>query len=734
MIDSVRHRTRGNPLFVQEVARAGLAPDNAVPDVIRDAIRHHLSRLPPECHRLLTVAAVIGGDIDAPAVSAVTGTAVDVLLGHLDQARTAEVLTRHDGRWEFRHDLFRETLLHDLPQADHAALHLRVAEHWEAARPGRTVEIARHRLAALPLGDPARASTSAQAAAADAVAALAFEDAADLLDRAVATAPEQLPIAERCRLLIDAGRARFLAGDQLGAIARCTEAAELAGRAGDATLLGAAALALPELPDAAWVSHVKGWCEQALSGLPADDSPLRAKLLAQQSLSLVLGTDQHRVVGTSADALAMAERIGDDAAIKIALRARQIAMSAPQGHAERLDLGNRMLRLGRRTGDLDAVLWGHMWRFDAFVQRGAVDRATTEITDLEPVVTRLHSLARWQVMRSRAALETAHGHFADTAPLAAEARRLVPDGPLRGAFWIPQAMLLSRLTGDEFDPTTVIPDLVVHPIGRATLFMHFAPWHLAFGRRAEAAEHYDALPDVRSTPVPVYMALLFTALRGSVAAALEDADGAHHAYETLLPHAELHTTTGAGLGITLGSVQYFLGLTAAGCGRVDTAVEHLRAAITENERVGFTPYAALARFRLAELLRDRGQPGDHPAATKAVHTAVLTAAKLGMKPLHRDATDLDAALRDHEPAGPLTPRQREVAELVAQGHTNKEIAAALHIAERTAENHVQSILAALGFRTRSQIAAWAAELRAGQGGVSKSVGDTSSRNSRNSRS
>ncbi|GAA2412771.1 LuxR family transcriptional regulator [Nonomuraea africana] len=58
---------------------------------------------------------------------------------------------------------------------------------------------------------------------------------------------------------------------------------------------------------------------------------------------------------------------------------------------------------------------------------------------------------------------------------------------------------------------------------------------------------------------------------------------------------------------------------------------------------------------------------------------------------------------------PLTRREMEIAELVAQGLSNKEIAAALVIAPRTAEGHVEHILAKLGFTSRAQIAAWAVE-------------------------
>lgn len=61
------------------------------------------------------------------------------------------------------------------------------------------------------------------------------------------------------------------------------------------------------------------------------------------------------------------------------------------------------------------------------------------------------------------------------------------------------------------------------------------------------------------------------------------------------------------------------------------------------------------------------------------------------------------------PDGALIPREREVAELVARGLSNRQIAEALVITERTAESHVQHILDKLGLTSRSQIAAWAVD-------------------------
>ena len=62
-----------------------------------------------------------------------------------------------------------------------------------------------------------------------------------------------------------------------------------------------------------------------------------------------------------------------------------------------------------------------------------------------------------------------------------------------------------------------------------------------------------------------------------------------------------------------------------------------------------------------------------------------------------------------ETFGGLTPREREVARLVSQGKSNREIAEALVLSERTVENHVGNILTKLGFDSRAQIAVWAVE-------------------------
>ncbi len=81
-----------------------------------------------------------------------------------------------------------------------------------------------------------------------------------------------------------------------------------------------------------------------------------------------------------------------------------------------------------------------------------------------------------------------------------------------------------------------------------------------------------------------------------------------------------------------------------------------------------------------------------------------------MTPLGAQAGLLIRKLNDRS-AATLTPRESEVATLVAKGLTNREIAARLYLSERTAENHVQHILTKLDLANRSQIAVWVAGAR-----------------------
>jgi DNA-binding CsgD family transcriptional regulator len=489
-------------------------------------------------------------------------------------------------------------------------------------------------------------------------------------------------------------------------MASCEQAAAVARRAGDAAALGRVAVLMPEVSSPDWLPLVEGWCSEALAGLPAGDSPLRAQLLAQQTLSLTFSGDVDEMDHGSAAALAMAARTGDDAALRHGLRARQMARSGPEGGAERAVLADRMQALGERTGDAGAVLWGHLWRFDTLVQQGRIDEAEAELDRLAVVVARGRPpLGRWHLARSRAALLAGRGRFAEA--LAAV------DDAVRGAEWGQRhialnsshaaRLLVAVLTGDElFEPRVGAAALHLPlPLGPLSQ-LAVAEWHLVHGRTDDAAGIYERLPPPSWRPPPFFRPTL-TAYRGWVAAALGDAEGAAAAYEMLLPDADVHVASGAGVIITRGSVRYHLGASAAGGGRIDDAVDQLRRAVDANRASGLVPAAAEAQCRLAEVLLGRGRAGDHTAARAAASAAEATATRLGLRFVEWRARAVAAELHR---AGPLSRREHEIAALVARGLTNRQIADEAHIAERTAENHVQHILTKLGFSTRTQIATW----------------------------
>jgi predicted ATPase/DNA-binding CsgD family transcriptional regulator len=141
------------------------------------------------------------------------------------------------------------------------------------------------------------------------------------------------------------------------------------------------------------------------------------------------------------------------------------------------------------------------------------------------------------------------------------------------------------------------------------------------------------------------------------------------------------------------------------------------------ERVWQTMHASLAAFRslrgfheesmatVRQRLGDRAfdaafQRGTALSTADAVKAA-LERSEAPLVPAPRDAADSDARLTELG----LTRREREVITLVAQGLSNREIAARLVVAQRTAEGHVENILSKLGFTSRAQVAGWLAAQR-----------------------
>lgn len=117
------------------------------------------------------------------------------------------------------------------------------------------------------------------------------------------------------------------------------------------------------------------------------------------------------------------------------------------------------------------------------------------------------------------------------------------------------------------------------------------------------------------------------------------------------------------------------------------------------------PYEALTRLELARLLLTRRAGDDLVAADRELECALGIAERIGMAPLAEAASGLLAQHRRGR-SSPLSVRETELAGLIADGLSNRQIAQRLFLSERTVETHVRNILTKLGFDRRSQVASW----------------------------
>jgi DNA-binding CsgD family transcriptional regulator len=238
-----------------------------------------------------------------------------------------------------------------------------------------------------------------------------------------------------------------------------------------------------------------------------------------------------------------------------------------------------------------------------------------------------------------------------------------------------------------------------------------AYWLFHVGRVGEAAALYrscgppaDWRPSQHST--------LFCYANGVVlAAGLDSADDVATLLELLRPYAGHHVVSGAGPVGYLGPVDLWLGVGAAHLGLFDDAVAHFEHAAKACAVAGAAGFHAEVQYELGQVLARRAGAGDLARARALVGDSLRRADVLGMARITAKARELMDRLDAVGSSLPLTPREFEVAELVAQGLTNREIASRLFLSERTAQNHVQHILDKLDLPNRSQIAVWVTSRR-----------------------
>ena len=160
---------------------------------------------------------------------------------------------------------------------------------------------------------------------------------------------------------------------------------------------------------------------------------------------------------------------------------------------------------------------------------------------------------------------------------------------------------------------------------------------------------------------------------------------------------------------TLTALVHAEGLLALAESQWSTARELLERARLEWDQAGRAWEGTLVLLDLIRCARRGRRPGEAAGlAAEIIHRAQGTGATTFARRI--EGVDIDPGAIGR---GPLTEREYEVAQLVAEGATNREIAERLTIAPKTASAHIEHILAKLDVARRSEIAAWVS-----RGGVS----------------
>ncbi|MEV4261196.1 AAA family ATPase [Kribbella sp. NPDC049584] len=710
---AVAELTGGNPLFVREVARAmadGTWRPNRPPHSVLDAVQARLDRVSTDCRGVLQAAAVVGRDFSLALVAAARNEPLARLLPAVDEAVGHGLVDRTDADYRFVHVLTRDAVEATLATAERLALHRKVAEalqeRFAEDLSDHLADIARHWEQLAPYGEASTARSWAVRAADDAVRHLAYEEGVRLFRNALGF-DERLSADERYRILVALGRAAYFAGDPDGCGEAAVAAMDLARRTASPELMARAALVVEATPDLRVLA--KQLCDEALAALGDDgDVVLRARLLAQRAHLALYDGDLSLTASLSTAALKLA--YGNDRALAEALYARQEACPTPTGAPERLELAGEMLTLARRTNDPRLAMWGEIWRIGALVESGRLMDAAAELAPLRLAAGRVGGpVGAWHLDRVVACVSQARGRFGGAVVAGRRAfdrMRTIEPTPAAGRYFSLQCALAPHIVlTDDAAAYADEPLEMPPPFVTVTRVQH-AFLLLCAGRNDVAGTAYEQTGPPTSWVLPPFFRLPGHYYGSLVAAELGRSEDLASLLDLLEPYSGGHVTGGNGV-VYLGPVDLALGRGAAVLGEQDRAVELLESAVEQADRASAQGFAAEARYHLAVTRLARGAPGDRERAEVTGRDAERLVRALGMTAYAVRTEDLVSRLgRTRSPL--LSEREAEVAQLVAKGLTNRQIAEQLVISERTAENHVQHILTKLGFATRSQIAVWSA--------------------------
>jgi DNA-binding CsgD family transcriptional regulator len=694
-------QTRGNPLALVELPAAlseaqllGEEPVEAtlpMTSQLESVFHERAGRLPPETQRLLLLAAA--DDSEETAVIHRAGARLGVDPAALDSAERAGLLAIDGNRLDFRHPLVRSAVYGAATDSERRAAHRALADSLA--------------------GDEAHADRWAWQLAA---ATIGQEDrAVDALEQAAARAEGRGGPLTAARAL---RRAAELSSDPArrgGQLARAAWLTSLAGRDDQATTLARQAapfVAAPQLR--ARLAEVHGLASIRI-GRPHDAvGPLVAAARENASdapataLGLLMLASSAAWHGGDREAYAAIARSARELEVPPADARAEFIRRALTGYAAMIEgdtnIGSDLLRETIAWGGTSEEpllvywsAWGTLWlgddaAFDHLVGRAAdLARARGEIGTLTYA---LGTLAAQLALRQRFddALVPATEALGFARELAAQNLELIPRGAIA---------IVAAVRGQEADARRHAEEVLAAAIANGTpLRASFAVYALALlelgaARWDEAHARLDAhLQGQAGALDPITVAMLPDAIEAAVRAGRRE-----RAKDTL---AVLEDWAGRAPPAALVRLSSARALLSEGA----EATAHHEAALAR--RTDALPFdLARAQLLYGEHLRRERRRVD---ARAALRQALESFERLEAEPwAERARTELRASgetARKREDGAPdrLTPQELQVARLVGEGRSNKDVAAQLFLSPRTIDAHLRNVFSKLGISSRTQLA------------------------------
>jgi DNA-binding CsgD family transcriptional regulator len=699
-LQRVHETSGGNPFFALELARAlhqrgdevSAGEPLPVPGELRELLRTRLAGLPREAEEPLLFAAAI----PQPTVGLVAQAMEANPLPGLRRSVEAELIELDGERIRFAHPLFASAMYSETDGERRQEIHRRLA-----AIATNPEERARH-LALCTSGADAGVASALDNAARVARVRGAPQAAAELSELALRLTPQrEAESAHRRR--IDAGSAHFEAGDT----ARALELFALAAESADAASLRSEALVR-----LARVHHYAGDQRLAVELFrecladPQADASVRADAAEGLAISLFfLREELPEALSHARSAVRIAAEDGSRAAAAVALGTQgmiEAVLGRPEAiatleSAAALDEYARELPLGRQPSFQLAVT--HVWSDDLATACASLEEirqravAQGDESSLPFALTYL-SLAQCLAGRWLEAMRTAD-EAQDVALTAGQ--------EIGRAFALSARALVASCLGRE-ETARADADDALALAKRGTMFAEMTSlWalgllELSLDRAAEAHRLLGPLVErVEAARIgePGSIRFVTDDVEALVALGnLEDAAAQLERFEELARRV--------GRRSALGAAHRCRGLLASASGAFERALTEFGLALDEFE-------AQLLPFERARTLLELGAAQRRGKQRRAARTTLDEAlaefdelgAALWSERTRRELQRISGRAPSH---GELTSAERRVAELVAEGHTNKEVAALLYVAPRTVEGTLSRVYTKLGIRSRTELA------------------------------